>query len=69
MKLREVSPRDIGEVVMLNMVSNIKAGPVKRSVVGISVLSTNELVVFSDNMSSNRVKSKSEDGSQKQVGE
>lgn len=66
-ELGELSPWDIGEIVMLNMISNVQIDKVHWSIVGISILSTDEFVVFSNDVHGNWVKSKTECGTEDQI--
>jgi len=68
-KSGELSPGDIGEIVVLNVISNVQIGNVHDSIIRIGVLSLDEFVMFSNNVSSNGVQSQTESSSENQIAE
>lgn len=67
-ELGELSPWDVGEIVMLNVISDVQVDEVHWSIVGVSVLATDEFVMFSNDVHSDWVKTKAESGTEDQVG-
>ena len=68
-KSGELSPGDIGEIVMLNVISNVQTGNVHGSIIRVGILSLDEFVMFSNNVSSNGVQSQTESSSENQIAE
>lgn len=68
-ELGELSPGNVGEIVMLNMISNIQIGNVHDSIIRVGILSLDEFVMFSNNVSSNGVQSQTESGTEDQIAE
>jgi len=66
-ELGELSPRDVGEIVMLNVISDVKVGDIHNSIVTVGVLALNEFVVLSNDVGSNGVQSETEEGTQNQI--
>lgn len=66
-ELGELSPWDVGEIVMLNMISNVQVDKVHWSIVGISVLATDEFVMFSNDVHGDWVKTEAESGTEDQI--
>jgi len=66
-ELGELSPRNVREIVMLNVVSDVKVGDIHNTIVTVGVLALNEFVVFSNDVSSNGVQSETEEGTQNQI--
>lgn len=68
-KSGELSPGDVGEIVVLNVISNVQVGNVHDSIITVGILSLDEFVMFSDNVSSNGVQSQTESSSENQIAE
>ena len=56
-ELGELIPWDHREIVMFNVVAKVKVGNVEKSKVIIGVLISNKFIMFSNNMSGDRVQS------------
>lgn len=67
--LGESGPGDIGEVMMLNMISDVEVEEIEGTIVRIGVLALDELVMFSNNVERDGIKSKSEESSWNEIEE
>jgi len=66
-ELGEHSPRDVGEIVMLDVISDVKVGDIQNSIITVGILSLNEFVMFGNDVGGNGVQSETEKGSQNQI--
>jgi len=66
-ELGETSPGNIGEIMVLNVISDIKVGNIKRPIIRVGILTLNEFVMFSNDVSSNGVQSEAKEGSENQI--
>ena len=68
-KSRELSPGNVGEIVVLNVISNVQIGNVHNSIIRVGILSLDEFVMFSNNVGSDGVQSQTESGTEDQIAE